>query len=222
MFYDELSGSKRESPCIGRGIGSSRGSVQRHGSLQCGGHPLSGDYWLRSREIMRDKTTRRARWAAVAGGAVCAVLLVAPGASASTTAGWGDELIQLDPGGQQSQGWGDELIDGRGGAVAGGAVCAVRLVAPGAAASSTAGWGDELIQLDSGSQQAQGWGDELMNGWGDELINGWGDELINGWGDELINGWGDELINSGGYQANGRAGRPSRRAGACRPARSGP
>jgi len=100
---------------------------------------------------MRDKTTRRARWAAVAGGAVCAVLLVAPGASASTTAGWGDELIQLDPGGQQSQGWGDELI----------------------------------------------------NGWGDELINGWGDELINGWGDELINGWGDELINSGGYQTNG-------------------
>src|SRR5690625_1992613 len=170
MFYDELSGSKRESPCIGRGSGSSRGSVQRHGSLQCGGHPLSGDYWLRSREIMRDKTTRRARWAAVAGGAVCAVLLVAPGASASTTAGWGDELIQLDPGGQQSQGWGDELI----------------------------------------------------NGWGDELINGWGDELINGWGDERINGWGDELINSGGYQANGRAGRPSRRAGACRPARSGP
>jgi len=91
---------------------------------------------------MRENTTRRARWAAVAGGAVCAVLLMAPGASASTTAGWGDELIQLNPGGQQTQGWGDELI----------------------------------------------------NGWGDELINGWGDELINGGGGYQTNGWGDELI----------------------------
>ncbi|WP_277051029.1 hypothetical protein [Ruania albidiflava] len=93
---------------------------------------------------MREKTTRRARWAAVAGGAVCAVLLMAPGASASTTAGWGDELIQLNPGGQQTQGWGDELINGGDGGV------------------QTSGWGDELINGGGGGVQTFGWGDELI------------------------------------------------------------
>lgn len=90
---------------------------------------------------MSKKMTRRARWAAVAGGAVCAVLLMAPGASATTTAGWGDELIQLKPGGSQALGWGDELING-------------------------------------GGSQALGWGDELINGGGGVQTFGWGDELI--------------------------------------------
>ena len=90
---------------------------------------------------MSEKMTRRARWAAVAGGAVCAVLLMAPGASASTTAGWGDELIQLNPGGNQTQGWGDELINGGG--------------------NSSLGWGDELIN-GGGGYQTLGWGDELI------------------------------------------------------------
>lgn len=90
---------------------------------------------------MSENMTRRARWAAVAGGAVCAMLLMAPGASASTTAGWGDELIQLNPGGSQTQGWGDELING-------------------------------------GGSSALGWGDELINGGGGYTTFGWGDELI--------------------------------------------